>query len=311
MRIGYPCINFTIGCRGNRTFRLKSYSENHLIETAHCNLTCLLQILKYNVKHNILFFRITSDLIPFASHPVCTFDWQAHFKSMFHEIGQFIKKHEIRISMHPDQFTLINAEKETIFKRSQAELIYHVQVLNLLDLDKSAKIQIHVGGLYNNRLASLRRFIRRYHQLDERLKKHLVIENDEYNFSLQDCMNIHQETGIPVLFDVFHHSIYHHKEPLHDALGIIEKTWKGHGPMMLDYSSQQPEARKGTHSTSLDEAEFKVFIDESRPYDFDLMLEIKDKEYSAIKAVSIVQHDSRFKQQATGEIASVSNQKGA
>lgn len=295
MRIGYPCINFTIGCRGNRTFRLKSYSDEHLIETAESNLECLFQMLKYNVKHKILLFRISSDLIPFASHPVCSFNWQDHFKSTFHEIGLFIKKHGIRISMHPHQFTLINAEKETIFRRSQAELFYHVQIINLLGLDDTAKIQIHVGGLYKNRQTSLRRFIRRYHQIDTCLKKYLVIENDDYNFSLEDCMHIHQETGIPVLLDVFHHAINNHKETIHDALGAVEKTWRNNdGPMLLDYTSQQPGARRGTHSMCLDEVEFKEFIEASQPYDFDLMLEIKDKECSAIKAVSIVINDTRF-----------------
>ncbi|MBN2104540.1 UV DNA damage repair endonuclease UvsE [bacterium] len=296
MRIGYPCINYTVGCRGNRTFRLKSYSDRYLKATVESNLTCLLQILKYNVRHQLTFFRITSDLVPFASHPICTFDWQTHFASIFLEIGAFIRKYNIRISMHPDQFTLINAEKESIFKRSQAELLYHVQVMEALGADKTAKIQIHVGGLYSNRTASVRRFVRRYHQLDERLREHLVIENDDYNFPINDCMQIYQETGVPVVPDIFHHAILNKRESLTDILGVVERTWKKghHGPMIVDYSSQQPNARKGTHAKSLDSADFRQFIEDSCPYDFDLMLEIKDKECSAIKAVRIVKKDPRF-----------------
>jgi UV DNA damage endonuclease len=108
MKIGYPCINRTIGCSANRTFRLKSYSEERLIETVENNLDCLLNILKFNVEHNILFFRITSDLVPFASHPICQFPWQRFFRDKFRKIGDLIRTHGIRISMHPDQFTLIN-----------------------------------------------------------------------------------------------------------------------------------------------------------------------------------------------------------
>jgi UV DNA damage endonuclease len=53
MKIGYPCINWTLGCKSDRTFRLKSYSENRLIETVENNLTCLLKILRFSVKEKI------------------------------------------------------------------------------------------------------------------------------------------------------------------------------------------------------------------------------------------------------------------
>jgi UV DNA damage endonuclease len=49
MSIGYPCINLTIGCKSDRTFRLKSYSEGRLMQTVQDNLDCLLKILEFNV----------------------------------------------------------------------------------------------------------------------------------------------------------------------------------------------------------------------------------------------------------------------
>ena len=36
------------------------------------------------------------------------------------------------------------------------------------------------------------------------------------------------------------------------------------------------------------------FLEQSRPFDFDVMLEIKDKETSALKAVEIARTDERF-----------------
>jgi UV DNA damage endonuclease len=73
MKIGYPCINNSIPRYASSTFRLASYSESKMIQTVKDNVFHLHQILRYNVKNNLLFFRISSCLIPFASHPVCKF----------------------------------------------------------------------------------------------------------------------------------------------------------------------------------------------------------------------------------------------
>ena len=69
MRIGYPCTNRTLGCRGGRTLRLASFSLERLDEIVSSNLRCLETMLHFNAEHGIRFFRISSDLIPFASHP--------------------------------------------------------------------------------------------------------------------------------------------------------------------------------------------------------------------------------------------------
>jgi UV DNA damage endonuclease len=145
MKIGYPCINNFIGCTSSQTFRLKSYSEDRLKEKVDANLICLQKTLEYNVSHGLLFFRIASGIIPFASHPVNKFDWQEYYRAKFEVIGDYIRKNDFRISVHPDQFTLINSLSNDIFERSKRELQYHADLLDCLNLDFSAKIQIHVA----------------------------------------------------------------------------------------------------------------------------------------------------------------------
>ena len=295
MRIGYPCINRSIGCTASRTFRLSSYTDNRLRDTVQENLACLAKILVYNEKHHLLFFRITSDLVPFASHPVCTFPWQERFSGVFDRLGEYIRKHGFRISMHPDQFILLNAPNNGVLSRSIAELVYQVRVLDLLGLDNSAKVQVHVGGVYGNKTASMDRFVKRFELLDPSIRSRLVIENDERLYTISDCLTIHERTGIPVIMDSFHHSILNNGERFADLLQPVRQTWKqADGVPMVDYSSQEQKKRAGAHAEHIVTDDFRHFLATTWPADFDLMLEIKDKEKSALEALGIAREDPRL-----------------
>jgi UV DNA damage endonuclease len=295
MKIGYPCINLTLPCRAGHTFRLKSYSEERLVDTVTRNLSCLRRILSYNAEHAILFFRITSDLVPFASHPLCTCRWQERFASEFEEIGEFIRDHDMRISMHPDQFVVLNSPREEVVGRSERELAYHAEVLDLMGLDRGAKIQIHIGGVYGDRILAMGRFISRYARIDEAVQCRLVIENDDRLYAVADCLAVHEETGIPVIFDTLHHFWNTSGERIKDAVERCGATWTANdGIQMVDYSSPDPGGRPGKHAQSIDIADFSAFVAETAPLDFDVMLEIKDKEHSALKAIDAVGGDPRF-----------------
>src|SRR3970040_467932 len=107
MKIGYPCINYSIGKKTISTFRMSSYTEEKFIQCVNYNLATLVEILKFNIANNFMFFRI-------------------------------IKDHNIRISMHPDQFVIINAKSPDIVNNSIRELEYHIDLLDLMELDYSS-----------------------------------------------------------------------------------------------------------------------------------------------------------------------------
>jgi len=282
-------------CRATHTFRLKSYSIERLQETVRENLDCLLRILQYNRDHDLFFFRIGSQLVPFASHPVNQFNWQEYFVPRFRAIGRFALEHEMRLSMHPDQFILINSPDEGVFERSVAELRYHVQVLDLMGLPPSAKVMIHVGGVYQDRETSLHRFIERYALLEPAIRQRLVIENDDVSYPFADCLTLHRATGVPVVFDCFHHSILNRGESLAEVMPLFAATWKAEDGLPLShYSSQQPDERAGKHADTIDLSDFERFLQMTKPYDLDIMLEIKDKEASALRAIDVARDDGRF-----------------
>lgn len=284
-------MNYSIDCQANKKFKLASYSEENLKEKTQNNINCLKKILEYNLNKEFSFFRISSEIVPFASHEICKFNWQKHFKKQLEEIGTFIKKHNMRISMHPDQFVLINSPNQEIVKRSIEELEYHADILDLMKLDETAKIQIHVGGAYGNKEEAIKRFIKNYETIPEKIKKRLAIENDDKIFSLKDCLEINKKTKIPIIFDTFHHECLNNNETMKDAIILANKTWqKKDGALMIDYSSQAQGERKGKHTNTINIENFKKIIKiiKQTKTNPDIILEIKDKEKSTEKALEII-----------------------
>lgn len=295
MKLGYPCINRSINCTSNHHFKLTSYSPAKLKGTIGANLDCLEKTIEFNKNHSLLFFRIGSPLIPFAAHPICKFNWQHFFKKRFKKIGAYLKMHYFRISLHPGQFVLLNSTRKEMVRKSIKDLEYHCDLLDLLNLDRTAKVQIHIGGVYGDRESAMKRFVAVYKKLPEKIKKRLVIENDHLHYSLKDCLYISQKTNLPVVFDILHHQCLNNGEKIRKAIIQAMKTWGTiDGKLMVDYSNQKINAKKGNHAESIDLKKFRDFLAETKGLDFDIMLEIKDKEKSALKALKVInkEHES-------------------
>lgn len=289
MRVGYACINRFVGCTSARTFRLGSYSAERLVSTVEQNLHCLAKTLEWNRQNGIRFFRITSDLVPFASHPVCRFDWGRWFSPEFTQLGRYVRQHRMRVGLHPDQFVLLNARDRKVVRSSVAELLYQTQILDLMGLDRTAKVQIHLGAAYGDKSASKDAFCRQYELLPMAVRRRLVIENDDRIYTVADCLEVSQRIGIPVVFDVFHHRLNSSGEAVAEAVRRCAATWRrADGRPIVDYSSQQPNSRPGAHCEHIDIGDFRRFLAAVNGIELDVMLEIKDKEASALQALKLL-----------------------
>lgn len=297
MKVGYPCLTVDLPFQSVKTFRLASYTEDRLRECVAYNFDAVRRILEYNREEGILLFRLSSDLVPFGSHPVNQYPWQQEFAPVLRELGQFVVSAGMRVSMHPDQFVLLNSPGDDIFRRSVAELAYQADVLDGMGLDLSHKLQIHVGGVYGDKEASLQRFIARFPLLPLKVRRRLVVENDDRLYHLDDCLRLYAACGTPVLFDVFHHKLNGNGLTVRQGMIAFAATWGAHhGLPLIDYSSQEEDCRAGTHSSTLDAFDFRRFLSdvETVPFDFDIMLEIKDKENSALRALREVRRRGRL-----------------
>lgn len=289
MKIGYACTPITTNAKTNRRILLKDFSKSKFLSITKQNLEDLQKILEWNIKNDIYLFRIGSDIIPLGSHEINNINWQKEFKDKLESIGTFIKNNNIRVSMHPGQYTVINTPKEDILYKSIKDIEYHCKFLDSLNIDYKNKIILHIGGVYGDKKLAKENFLKGFNKFSDSSKKRLVIENDERNFSLDDVLDISSKINIPVIFDNLHNICYgDNSYSLKEIYSLVIKTWnkKLDGNMKVHYSQQNIFKKKGSHSSSISINSFLDYYEEVKEFSPDIMLEVKDKDISSIKCIN-------------------------
>lgn len=71
--------------------------------------------------------------------------------TLLSEIKSLASTNKMRLSMHPDQFTVINSKQVKVIKSSVENLEYHTLLLSALG---GRDIIIHVGGVYGDKVSA-------------------------------------------------------------------------------------------------------------------------------------------------------------
>ncbi|OCA98428.1 UV DNA damage repair endonuclease UvsE [Clostridium beijerinckii] len=298
MSIGYACLTIGVPDANLKSCTAKSLTEEKLLEIISYNLKSLNNIIDYNIENDIKLFRISSDLIPFGSSHLNQLSWWNMFSQEFAEIGRKIKDNDIRVSMHPGQYTVLNSPNDDVVKRAVEDLNYHVKVLDNLGVGENHKIILHIGGVYNDKEEAINRFVNNYKRLDDQVKQRLVIENDDKSYNINDVLKIGKELNIPVIFDNLHNEINCYDREKSDSFWISEcnKTWKEKdGKQKIHYSQQDPLKKAGSHSNTIKINKFIEFYERIKGQDIDIMLEVKDKNLSAVKCINSITQNTKIK----------------
>jgi UV DNA damage endonuclease len=283
IRLGYVCVN-TLLPSASKSFRLGNYTEEKMLDYTNDNMNALQRILLWNVEHHITLFRITSALIPFGSHPINSGEWKYVHKEQFIRIGNFIRDNGIRVSMHPGQYSVLNSPDVNVYEQAVRELNYHNVIMDLMELDSSHKIIIHGGGVYNDKKNSMHLLVERILLLPEKLQRRLVIENDDRSYNAEDIYRICKDTGIPGIFDIFHHQCLSSftEFDLNKIILLFKETWFSTERQKIHYSNQADGKNKGAHSDTIDLKQFAKFYQTIQSMELDIMLETKDKQNSVL-----------------------------
>lgn len=292
MRIGYACLTVDVDGTTIRTCRLDSATHERMGSLVSQNLDALNRILDYNRANHIRMFRISSDIIPFGSNKAVRFPWQDLYAKELKALGQKAKQADIRLSMHPGQYTVLNSPHSHVVENAIRDLAYHSDFLDAMGMNPTHKIILHIGGIYGDKPAAIERFKSNYVTLEDRIKARLIIENDDTCYTIEDVLAIGQDLKIPVVFDNLHHAINpsSKSQSIKEWIAACAKTWrKKDGTQKIHYSQQAHGKREGSHSETIDLPAFRRFYKALPSIDLDIMLEVKDKNISALKCIQAIE----------------------
>jgi len=314
MNYGYACINVTLSdvprskrITTNRTMIKRTFKEKgikYASELALQNVLDLEKILKWNENNDIKFYRMSSDIFPWASE--YEFDALPNIRvirRVLARAGLYAVNNGHRLTFHPGPFCCLASPNDGVVEKTYKELNNHSRIFDMMGFFPSHynKINIHVGGTYGDKDETIKRFIQNFHKpggLDENTKKRFTLENDDKAsmWSTKEIYEkIHHKTGIPIVFDYHHHRFCTGGLTEEEAVKLAASTWpSGITPVVHVSESRaieqgDPKIRKQAHSD---------FI--QRPVDnhgqrHDIMLECKKKEKALLRLRSQLSEVKRRK----------------
>lgn len=275
----------------------KNYNASKLLEITKGNLEALNEIIKYNIKNNFHFYRLTSKLVPLATHNKVSFDYIAPLKDEYKKISKLINDNGIRVDTHPDQYAVLNSMDSKIVKNTVEILEYHYKIMDALGI-KDKIIIIHVGSSACGKKASITRFINNFNKLSDYIKKCIAVENDDKIYNIKDVLKLCHKIKVPMVLDYHHFICNNEGENLKDYINDIIETWNGRLAKM-HFSSPKSKLKKEfrSHNDYINSDDFINFINliKTQDKDIDIMLEAKAKDDAISRLVRQLKYKTNYK----------------
>lgn len=275
----------------------KNYNTSKLLEITKNNLDSLYEIIKYNVKNNFHFYRLTSKLVPLATHDKVDFDYITPLLDEYKKIGKLINDNNIRVDTHPDQYAVLNSMDSKIVRNTVEILEYHYKIMDAIGI-KDKIIILHVGSSACGKKASITRFINNFNKLPDHIKKCIAVENDDKVYNIKDVLELCHKINVPMVLDYHHFICNNEKEDINDYLKEIIDTWDGKLPK-IHFSSPKSKLKKEfrSHSDYINKECFIKFINilKKQDKDIDIMLEAKAKDDAVSRLARYLKYKTNYK----------------
>ena len=250
---------------------------------ARHNAAALLQAVQACQELGIGAFRINSQFFPLVTHPESGYrlddiDPTGDIRAALGRARLAAASGGVRLSFHPDQFVVLNSEREAVVASSACELNRQGELAALVGADT---VVVHAGSLQGGPQQALARLERGWERLNQPARERLALENDDRLFTPADLLPFCERLGLPLVYDVHHHRCHP------DGLGVelaterAAATWGQREPWVHISSPRDgwkaPNPRP--HADRIDPADFPpVWVGRAMTVD----VEAKDKERAVL-----------------------------
>lgn len=290
IQLGLCCIHTKLRAQQNifcsRTLRLSTLNDKgleELYQRALKNCHDLIAMIKHiATTDGIRVLRISSDIFPHKNNHRTEHSYTLDFaKDLLSQAGKVARKYKVRLTFHPGQYNVVGTPDSDKFSQTRDDLDWQAEVLDLMGCDQDSVMVVHGGGLYGDKAQTIQRWIQQFHMLTKRVQRRLVLENCERCFNIEDCLQVSDATGIPVVFDTHHYDCYNLLHPTETLQSpeyyipkILESWSKRHIKPKFHISEQRDGSRTGCHSDLIQEIPDYLL----KLNNIDIMVEAKLKE---------------------------------
>lgn len=215
----------------------KQRADERLFELVAHNLSATYELVKYvsTLPQNQRMVRLGSDLLPAYTESY----WRSFYNDTkiqsiigreLEKVGELARRENVRLSMHPGQFTVLASDNPDIVDNSIEEFEYHADLARYMGYGKSFqdfKINVHISGrLGPDGIRSA------YRRLSPEARNTITIENEENKWGLEDCLEL--ADILPIVLDIHHHFVNSgtYIQTTDDRYKRVVDSWRGIRPVM-------------------------------------------------------------------------------
>jgi UV DNA damage endonuclease len=215
----------------------RDVAEQRLWDIMVHNIASYGRLIEYvgSLPQELRMVRLGSDVLPVYTEPTWCYFWQrqdvrAYAEREFAKVGDTARRLDVRLSMHPGQFTVLASDNPEIVDRSIEEFEYHTDVLRWMGYGRTFqdfKCNVHISGRRGPQ--GIKDALKR---LSPEARNTITIENDENKWGLEHSLELADHCAL--VLDIHHHWCREGEyiRPTDDRFLRIVDSWRGERPVI-------------------------------------------------------------------------------